>query len=67
MTQFIQPDFTAINIDRTIPTVSISAILGMIEEPFDQIGVAQKTFDKHFNNPQSEYYQMSVNQIIEKW
>lgn len=67
MTQYIKPDFTNVNIDRTIPTVSISAVLGMIEEPFDKEGVAQKTFDKHFNNPESEYYKMSVQQIIEKW
>lgn len=67
MTEFIKPDFSNINIDRTIPTISISAILGMLEEPFDKEGIAQKTFDNNFNNPNSEYYQMSVNQIIEKW
>lgn len=67
MKEFIKPDFSNINIDRTIPTISISAILGMLEEPFDKEGVAQKTFEKHFNNPNSEYYQMSINQIIEKW
>lgn len=67
MTEFIKPDFITQNIDRTIPTISISAILGMLEEPFDKEGIAQKTFDNNFNNPNSEYYQMSVNQIIEKW
>lgn len=67
MTEFIKPDFSNINIDRTIPTISISAILGMLEEPFDKEGIAQKTFENHFNNPNSEYYQMSINQIIEKW
>ena len=67
MTEFIKPDFSNINIDRTIPTISISAILGMLEEPFDKEGIAQKTYDNNFNNPNSEYYQMSINQIIEKW
>jgi ATP-dependent exoDNAse (exonuclease V) beta subunit len=39
----------------------------MVQEPFDQKGVAQKTFEKRFNDPESEYYQMTVEQIIEKW
>jgi len=67
MAEFIKPDFSNINVDRSLPTVSISTILSMLEEPFDQLGVAQKTHDKHFNNPESEYYQMSIEQIIEKW
>lgn len=67
MAEFIKPDFSNINIDKIIPTVSISAILGMLEKPFDQLGVAEKTYNKHHNNPNSEYYQMTVNQIIEAW
>ena len=67
MTEFIKPDFSNINVDRSLPTVSISAVLGMLEEPFDQLGVAQKTHDKYFDDPASEYYRMSVKQIIEKW
>lgn len=67
MEEFKQPDFSNINIDRTLPTVNITTILGMLEEPFDQIGVAEKTFNKHFNNPDSEYYHMTVEQIINKW
>lgn len=62
-----KPDFSNINVDKTLPTISITTILGMLEEPFDQQGVAQKTHDKHFNNPDSEYYQMTVEQIIDKW
>ena len=27
----------------------------------------QNTYNKHFNNPQSEYYQMTVEQIMEAW
>jgi len=67
MTEFIKPDFSNVNVDRSLPTISISTILGMLSEPFDKEGVAQNTFNKHFNNPASEYYQMSVQQIIEKW
>ena len=67
MTHLIQPDFSNINVDRSLPTISITAILGMLEEPFDQRGVAEKTHNKHFDNPDSEYYQMSVQEIMDKW
>lgn len=49
------------------PCLSISSVLGMLEEPFDQIGVATKTYNKHFNNPNSEYYQKSIEEICEMW
>lgn len=60
-------DFSNVNIDRTLPKISITEVLNALEHPFDQQGVAQKTHDKHFDNPNSEYYQMSVEEIIEKW
>lgn len=47
--------------------MSISTVLSMLIKPFDKDGVAKKTFDKHFNNPDSQYYQMSIEQIIESW
>ncbi len=47
--------------------ISISEVLGLVATPFDSKGVAQKTYEKHFNNPKSEYYQMSVEQILEAW
>ena len=62
-----RPSFDNSFVDKTLPTTSISTILSMVQEPFDQKGVAQKTFDKRFNDPESEYYQMTVDQIIEKW
>jgi hypothetical protein len=55
------------NVDKSLPTLSISQILTLIQKPFDQEGVAQKTFDKHFNNPESQYYQKTVEQICEMW
>ena len=61
------PTFDNSFVDKTLPTTSISTILGMVQEPFDQKGVAQKTFEKRFNEPESEYYRMTVEQIIEKW
>lgn len=48
-------------------TISISTVLGMISEPFDSDAVAQKTYDKNFNNPESKYYQMTKEQILESW
>lgn len=63
----IKLDFSNINIDKTIPKISITEVLNLLEHPFDQEEVAQKTHDKHFNNPVSEYYQMSVEEIIKKW
>lgn len=61
----IEIDFK--NVNESDETLSISNVLGLIQEPFDQIGVATKTYNKHFNNPNSEYYQMTVEQICEKW
>lgn len=47
--------------------ISISNIKDLIGEEFDQIGVATKTHDKYFNDPNSKYYQMSVDDIIKMW
>ena len=61
------PSFDNSFVDKTLPTTSISTILSMLQEPFDQKGVAEKTFNKRFNDPTSEYYQMTVEEIIAKW
>ena len=60
-------DFSNVNVDKTLPTISITQILGMLQEPFDKEGVAKKTYDKRFNDPTSEYYQKTVNEIIAMW
>lgn len=67
MIEFVQPDFSNINVDYTLPRISISQILGTLEEPFDRDGVAQRTRNKHFNNPESQYYQKEVAEIIAMW
>lgn len=67
MTHFEKPDFTNININRSLPKISISTILGMIQEPFDRDRVVELTFNKHFNNPESQYYHKSKEEIIEMW
>ncbi len=60
-------DFSNLDIDKSLRKVSISNALDMLFTPFDTEGVAQNTYNKHFNNPQSEYYQMTVEQIMEAW
>ena len=46
---------------------SVSKIVEVMHEPFDKEGVANKTFSKHFNDPNSKYYHMSVKEIIASW
>ena len=41
-------DFSDDWVDKSLPYISISQILGLLSEPFDKDGVAQKTFDKNF-------------------
>ena len=60
-------DFNPVKIDYSLPTLSISAVLGLIQEPFDQKVVAEKTYNKHFNNPDSQYYQKTIEEICEMW
>ena len=42
-------------------------MLGMLSEPFDSQGVAQKTFDKHYNDESSQYFHKSVEEIMDMW
>ena len=46
---------------------SVSKIVEAVKAPFDKEAVAQKTHDKNYDNPYSEYYHMSVEQILENW
>ena len=46
---------------------SVSKIVEAMHEPFDKEGVANKAFSKHFNDPNSKYYHMSVQEIIDSW
>ena len=46
---------------------SVSKIVEVMHEPFDKEGVANKTFSKYFNDPNSKYYHMSVQEIIASW
>ena len=55
------------DIDRKLKTLSISATLGLIAKPVDQEGMLEKTFNKHYNNPDSEYYHLSKEEIKAIW
>lgn len=46
---------------------SVSKIEAAHCKPFEKEKVAQLTFNKHFNNPESQYYHMSVAEIIDMW
>lgn len=54
-------------IDKSLPVLSISNVLTLLQEPFDSVGVATNTYNKHYNNPDSEYYKMEVKDILEVW
>ncbi len=62
-----KPDFSNENIDKSLNIISISAVLDSMEHPFDKEGVAEKTYDRHYNNPNSPYFHKSVNEIIRMW
>lgn len=46
---------------------SVSKIVEVLHKPFEKEKVAQKTFDKHFDDPESKYYHMSVEEILSSW
>lgn len=46
---------------------SVSKILDHLKKPFDKDAVAQKTYDKYFNDPESKYYHKSVQEILTMW
>ena len=46
---------------------SVSKIVEAMYTPFDKEGVANKTFAKYFNDPNSKYYHMSVQEILASW
>ena len=67
MEDYKEIDFKKIELTGDDSYVSISEVLTMIQEPFDSEGVAQKTHAKHFDNPKSEYYHKTVEEILEAW
>lgn len=60
-------DFSNLDIDKSIKKLSISNALNMLLTPFDSESVSQKVYENHYDNPQSEYYHMTAEQIREAW
>ena len=46
---------------------SVSSMVELFVEPFDSKGRAQGCYEKYFNNPSSQYYQMTPEQIEKSW
>ena len=55
------------DIDKSLKTLSISAILGLIAKPVDQERMLENTYNKHYDNPESQYYHMSKEEIKAVW
>ena len=67
MEEIFKPDFSNVNIDKTLPTISISSVLSYLAHPFDRDKVVENTYNKHFNNPESQYYHKTKEEIVEMW
>lgn len=46
---------------------SVSKILEVIKRPFEKDKIAMMCFTKGFNDPESKYYHMSVEEILKSW
>lgn len=46
---------------------SVSKIVASLHNEFDTDYMAKKTFEKHYNDPESKYYHMTVDEIIDSW
>lgn len=47
--------------------MSISKVISMLAQPKDQERMLENTYNKHFNNPESEYYQLTKEEIKAIW
>lgn len=45
----------------------VSNVTHLFKPAFDTDEMARKTFDRNYDNPDSKYYRMSVNEIKETW
>lgn len=63
----IELNFLNENINTSLPYLSISQVLGLIATPKDQALMLENTYNKHYNNPDSEYYQLSKEEIKSIW
>jgi hypothetical protein len=61
-----------INIDfskniKGTTNISISKVLTYLANPKDQEKMLENTYNKHYNNPESEYYHLSKEEIKQIW
>ena len=45
----------------------VSDVTHMFKEEFDSQRIAEETFERNFDNPNSKYYRMTVEEILEAW
>lgn len=50
-----------------VKSISVSKLISYCHKEFDKEGVAKKTWDKHFNDESSKYFQKSPEEIVEMW
>lgn len=67
MAEFVKPIFSSTHISKDCPSLSISQILAMLVEPFDGDKIAQRTYDRHFEDETSKYYHKTKEEIIQMW
>ena len=48
-------------------TMSVSKLLGYLHKEFDREGMAEKCSKKGFDDPESKYYKMTPEMIVESW
>ena len=63
----VELNFLNENINTSLPYLSISQVLGLIATPKDQEKMLENTYNKHYNNPDSEYYHLSKDEIKAIW
>lgn len=68
--QFIKERFN--NFDKSFvdwdkPRISISSVIEMVSPEFDKVGVATKCSSKGYDDPNSKWYHMTPDMILESW
>lgn len=48
-------------------TLSVTGTIGLLHKEFDRDAIAKKCYDKGYDDPESKYYKMSVQEIIDSW
>ena len=65
--EMVDINFLNENINTSLPYLSISSVLGLIAKEKVQEKMLENTYNKHYNNPESEYYHLSKEEIKKIW